>query len=128
MREQLLHSQRVQTMKTLIVTSGLIAALTLAGCATEPKTFGDQLSNRADQANDIGKQWNNSNEGVIKGEKMITKGQGIIEEAKNSQLKGEQMIEDGRKQVDSSKQQMLNSEADYQKMRQTPVPLPESKY
>lgn len=128
MREQLLHSKRVQTMKTLIITSGLIAALTIAGCATEPKTFGDQLSNRGDQASSIGKQWNNSNEGVIKGEKMIVKGQSMIEDAKNSQLKGEQMIEDGRKQVDSSKQQMLNSEADYQKMRQTPVPLPESKY
>ena len=55
---------------------------------------------------------------------MITKGQAMIEEGKTLQTKGEQMIEDGHKQVDSSKQQMLNSEADYQKMRQTPVLTP----
>jgi hypothetical protein len=37
------------------------------------------------------------------------------------------MIEEGRRQVETSKQEMLNSEADYQKMRQTPIAAPVAK-
>ncbi|MBK9186614.1 MAG: hypothetical protein IPM78_10235 [Moraxellaceae bacterium] len=43
--------------------------------------------------------------------------------ASKPQTFGDQ-LSDGHKHVDSSKQQMLNSEADYQKMRQTPVLTP----
>ena len=65
-RKQLLHSKRVQTMKTAILAFCLIATLTLVGCASKPQTFGDQLSNRGEQASSIGKQWNSSNQGALK--------------------------------------------------------------
>ncbi|MBH1970348.1 hypothetical protein FK216_02570 [Moraxellaceae bacterium AER2_44_116] len=113
-------------MKTLLLTT-LLSTLLFAGCASQPKSFGDQLSNRGNEANSIGKQWNNSSDGVAKGEKMMTKGQNMIETSKSDQLKGEQMIEEGRRQVETSKQEMLNSEADYQKMRQTPIAAPVAK-
>ena len=113
-------------MKAFILIP-VIATLLFAGCASKPKSFGDQLNTRGDQASSIGKQWNNSSDGVAKGEKMMTKGQNMIETSKSDQAKGEQMIEDGRRQVETSKQEMLNSEADYQKMRQTPIAAPVGK-
>ena len=85
------------------------------------------MNTRGDQASSIGKQWNNSNEDAAKGDKMIQKGQNMIDSGKSDQAKGEQMMEDGRRQVENSKQKMLNSEADYQKMRETPVAAPVAK-
>jgi len=110
-------------MKILILIP-VLATLAFAGCAGNAPSYGDQMNTRGENVSAIGKQWNDSNEARQKGEKMIEKGRRMIESGKNDQAEGNRMIEDGQRLIDSSKQKMLDSESNYQKMRETPVPSP----
>lgn len=111
-------------MKIWILIPAL-AGLMAAGCSKPPQTFGDELSNRGDKAADIGKQWNESNEKVAEGQKLMEKGQTRVDDARQEQVEAEKVVEEGRQQVKAGKQQMLNSEGEYQKLRAVPVTAPE---
>lgn len=111
-------------MKMWILIPAL-AGMMAAGCSKSPQTFGDELSTRGDKAADIGKQWNESNENVAEGHKLMEKGQVRVDDARKEQAEAQKVVEEGRQQVKAGKQQMLNSEGEYLRMRATAVTPPE---
>lgn len=110
-------------MKIWMLTA-MLTGLALTGCNKEPKTFGDELSNRSDKSAEIGKQWNESKENVAEGQDMIRKGQNEVDDAIKAQADAQQTVDEGRRQVNEGQQQMRNAENAYQKMGAVPVPMP----
>lgn len=93
-------------MKRHLLTS-LALSLSLVACSNTPTTFGEKLEQRSETVDAMGKQWNQGQANVARGEKMIKEGQDMIEE-------GRQLVENGKKQ-------MADSEAGYQNMRSNPI-------
>lgn len=111
-------------MNKLIIPLMLTTALTGCASSSSGPSFGAQLAARGDQAAAIAKQWDKGSADVAKGEKLLAKGQELVEDGKKDQQKGEKLVEQGRKLIENGKQQMADSEAAYQTMRASPVQVP----
>ncbi|GAA3712235.1 hypothetical protein GCM10022421_19530 [Oceanisphaera sediminis] len=84
-----------------------VVVLLAAGCAGTPTT-GEKMLSRSEAAQDIGKQWNQGNELVLKGEKLQAKGERQVEDGKDN-------IKDGQSMVKKGQRLMEKSEARYRK-------------
>lgn len=84
-------------------------SLALGACsswrADEPRTFGEQMQNRADMNKEVGAKWQRGHDKVQRGQRMINDGNAMIREGER---------------------EMREAEEQARAVRQSPVPLPSS--
>lgn len=81
-------------MKTLFSgTAAILAATLLAGCAgSDRDDFGSRLEMQGGKVADIGEQWTEGEEAILRGREMIEDGEDEIDD-------GEDMVADGKRKV-----------------------------
>lgn len=97
-------------MNKLIVT--LISAslmMLISGCASEP-TLGDAMIEQGPVSAELGKQWNEGNQMVIKGEKLVKKGKEQIEDGEDEIKKGNKLIRKGNRRMDDGRENIARGE------------------
>jgi len=95
------------TSPAALFLAGFLAALA-AGCTTTPAaTPGGQMISQSKDTRDLGRQWQQGHQHVLRGEKLKTEGQEMI-------ARGEQKVREGENLIIEGKAAMAESERIYQ--------------
>lgn len=111
-------------MKCKQASTLLLAALTLAGCSSQPLSFGETLGMRSAAVASISKQWNAGSAEATKGQNMVDKGNKLLAKAQKEQEQGQKLVTDGQALLVSGKQKMSAAEAAYGDLNSTPIAVP----
>ncbi|MGJ8697438.1 MAG: hypothetical protein ACSHYF_14065 [Verrucomicrobiaceae bacterium] len=90
-------------------TLGLLAlasALALASCGSSEPTFGERIASEGTDVAGIGKQWQ-------EGDKMVKKGQDLIEDGEKMQKKGKKTVNKGEDMITKGQKLKAAAEESY---------------
>ena len=84
----------------------------LSSCSSDP-TIGDRMVLQGDGTAEMGSQWQDGHEKMLNGEKLIKKGEEMINDSREEMQKGEDSRTEGYKLVKSGRQMMDEAEHAY---------------
>lgn len=97
----------MKTKPAALFLVGFVATLA-AGCTTSPPaTPGGQMISQSKDTRDLGRQWQQGQQAVVRGEQLKTEGQQMI-------ARGEQKVREGENLIMEGKAAMAESERIYQ--------------
>lgn len=91
-------------MKSTLFIVFLAGLVSITGCVTKARTFGDRVLAEGESRIEIAEQWEQGKDDSISGEKQIRNGRRLVEKGRSDLREGEQLVASGNVQVQTNRQ------------------------